>query len=459
MSSVDTLSYFGYKFQVKVITSLLTDRIFLQRVSDILHPGYFENKANEWIVKQIIAYGNEYKACPTLEVLKVRMAELQGDDLLRSEVVEHLKDAWQSTVSDDLPFIKEKVIEFCRNQEIKKAILSSADYLKNGDYDNIKVIIDKAMKVGLDNDIGHDFNEEIDIRYTDSVRDVRATPWDILNELMGGGLGKGELGVFVAPPGIGKSWCLINIGAYAIQHGLNVLHYTLELGAAYVGLRYDSVLTGIVNQNLKYHLDEIKGTIGKLTGKLILKYYPSRTVSVNGLKAHIEKCIMSGFKPDLIIVDYGDLLRGSDGRNTDEKRYAELETIYEDLRGMAGIYDCPVWTASQSTRSSLEVKIIEADKIASSFAKVMVADFVMSLSRGVTDKMSGTGRYHVIKNRFGPDGITLPSKINTANGQIQIFADTTPDGISAQKEMDGGNKQIKSLLKRKYAEIEGKDFE
>ena len=291
------------------------------------------------------------------------------------------------------------------------------------------------------------------------MRDVKPTPWDVVNELMQGGLGKGELGCIVAGPGAGKSWCLINIGAYAIQHGLNVLHYTLELNDAYVGLRYDSVLTGIVNQNLKYHIDEIKQQIGKLTGKLLVKYYPSRTVGVNGLKAHIEKCIMTGFKPDLIIVDYGDLLQGASSRNSDEKRHAEMETIYEDLRGMAGIYNCPVWTASQSNRSSLEANIIEADKIATSFAKVMVADFVISLSRKTTDKMSGTGRYHVIKNRFGPDGITLPSKLNMANGQIQIFADTTPEGVSAQKDMSAGHKQVRSLLAQKYKDIKGDDFE
>ena len=159
---------------------------------------------------------------------------------------------------------------------------------------------------------------------------------------------------------------------------------------------------------------------------------------------------MQDKRPDVVIVDYADLLRGPG----QEKRH-ELEGIYEDLRGLAGEYDIPVWTASQANRSALEEDVIGAEKISESYGKVMVADFVISLSRKVQDKLAGTGRWHVIKNRFGPDGITLPSKMNTSNGQIHIYADTSVQGKDAQKQMDNGEEYTRKLLSRKFQEIQG----
>ena len=449
----DRLSSYGYSFQIKVITSLLTDKGFLQQISDILIPEYFESDANEWIVQTILDYHKEYKTTATLEVMKVKLQNVDND-VLTTQIKEHLKDAWKYSESDDLTFIKQQALDFCKNQEIKKAILSSVELLKIGRYDDIKVAIDKALKSGGDKEIGHDYMSSIDERYTESVRFTKETPWEIINELTSGGLGKGELGVFVAPAGIGKSWGLINIGAHAVRKGMSVIHYTLELNEAYVGLRYDSVVTGIANQNLKHYQDQVKSELSQLPGKLVIKYYPTKTCSVMGLRAHIEKCIMQGMKPDVIIVDYADLLRG----HGTEKRH-ELEGIYEDLRGLAGEYEVPVWTASQANRSALEEDVIGAEKIAESYGKVMVADFVISLSRKVQDKLAGTGRWHVIKNRFGPDGITLPSKMNTSNGQINIYADTSIQGKDAKKQMENGNELARRMLSQKYSEINTSGFE
>ncbi len=173
---------------------------------------------------------------------------------------------------------------------------------------------------------------------------------------------------------------------------------------------------------MKHHQDTVEEKMKTLSGDLIVKYFPTKSVGVMGLKAHLEKTIMLGNKPALVIVDYGDLLK----INAKKDKHEALEELYEELRGMAGEYDIPVWTASQAGRSALEEDVIEADKIASSYGKVMVADFLMSLSRKVEDKMSGTGRGHVIKNRFGPDGITLPSKgkepvqMNTTVRSVQL---------------------------------------
>ena len=349
----DRLSSYGYNFQIKVITSLLTDKSFLQQIQDILLPSYFESDANTWIVQAILDYSTEFKASPTLEVMKVRMEDVEHD-VLKAQIVQHLKDAWKYTESTDLEFVKQQTMDFCKNQEIKKAILQSVELLKSGRYEDIKAQIDGALKAGADKDIGHDYMVDIETRYSDAVRHVLSTPWDVINELTDGGIGKGELGVMVAPAGIGKSWALINIGAHAIKSGKTVVHYTLELNQAYVGLRYDSVITGIANQNLIHYQEEVREQLSKINGELIIKHYPTKSVSVMGIRAHVEKCIMQGKKPDIIIVDYADLLRG----HGQEKRH-ELEGIYEDLRGMAGEYEIPVWTASQANRCHVLTDTVE----------------------------------------------------------------------------------------------------
>ena len=446
----DKLSEYGWGFQVKVLSAMFTDRLFLQQITDIIQPEYFESDANSWLLEVIVDHFREYKSPPTKDVLKVKVTSIEND-VLKTAILEQLKEVFRYMESDDLTFVKDEILKFCKNQEIKRAIMDSVGLLKMGNYDAIKSKIDDAMKAGADTDIGLEYKTDVAIRYSESARNTMTTGWDVVDDLMDGGLGHGELGVVMAPAGIGKSWMLINIGANAMKSGKTVIHYTLELNENYVGQRYDSVVTGINAQNLKNYQTDIQNKMDTIPGELIIKYYPTKSVGVMGLKAHIEKTIMLGNTPDLIIVDYADLLKV----NNKKDKHEALEELYEELRGMAGEYQVPVWTATQANRSSLEDDIIEADKIASSYGKVMVSDFLMSLSRKVEDKMSGTGRCHVIKNRFGPDGVTLPCKINTNNGQFQFFEPQTQQGRETTKVMKTGENMVKKNLAQKFKDLGG----
>lgn len=446
----DKLSDYGWGFQVKVLAAMFTDRLFLQQISDIIRAEYFDSDANSWLLDIILTHFREYKTPPSKDVLKVKITEIEND-ILKATILEQLKDVFRFMESDDLTFVKDEILKFCKNQEIKQAIMDSVSLLKHGNFDEIKTKIDSAMKAGADTNIGLEYVTDVAARYNEAARHTITTGWDVIDDLMDGGLAPGELGVVMAPAGIGKSWLLINIGAHAVKAGKTVIHYTLELNENYVGQRYDSVLTGIPAQNLKNYREDIEAKMLTLKGDLIVKYYPTKSVGVMGLKAHIEKTIMLGKKPDLVIVDYGDLLKV----NIKKDKHEALEDLYEELRGMAGEYSIPVWTASQAGRSALEDDIIEADKIASSYGKVMVADFLMSLSRKVEDKMSGTGRGHVIKNRFGPDGITLPSKINTNNGQFQFFEPQTQQGKQTTQIMKTGENMVKKNLAQKFKDLGG----
>ncbi len=445
----EKLTSFGNSFQSKIIASLLGKKTFLQTISDILQEEYFDSDANKWLVKTIISYFYEFKTSPTLEVIKVKINEVE-DDILKTSIVDKLKDAWNHRESTDLEFTQKETIKFCKNQKLKNAIIDSVSLLENQDYDEIKKKVDEAMSAGTERDVGHDYLVSLEERLSKSARDVVESGWGEIDDIMDGGLGGGELGVIVAPAGIGKSWALQCIGANGLKKGKTIVHYSLELNENYVGLRYDTIFSGITTSNIKYYKDDVKKKLEKLPGKLMIKYYPTKSASVQTLGSHLKQLELQQIKPDMVLVDYADILKDI-GKAT-EMRHA-LGNIYEDLRGMAGELQVPVWTASQANRSALDEDVIEASKVAESYSKVMTADFVMSLSRKIEDKIGNTGRFHVIKNRFGPDGLTYPAKINTNIGKIEIFESNSVQGKGVQHKINNRDNQVKSMLSARYEDL------
>ena len=451
MGIQDTFQLYGTGFQNKLLAVLMKDRVYLQQIHDIIEPSYFSSESSQWIAKAIVDYYSQYKSTPTLEVMKVEIDGIQ-QDVLKTTVIDTLKDIVRNIDAPDHSYTKDKSLDFCKNQKLKAAILESVQLLQQGKYEAIKTTVDEAMKAGSDKDIGHEYIDHVDARFDANSRKTVATPWEVINDITDGGLGPGEMGVFVAPAGIGKSMALVNAAAFCAKQGMNVVYYTLELSDTYVGGRFDSYYTGIPTSDLKYHREEVDEAMGKLPGKLIIKYWPTKTASVNTIAAHLDKCAIQGATPDIVFIDYADLLRDT-GTNKNARHDQVLGGIYEELRGLAGLHKIPLWTASQANRSAAEMEVIEADKIAESYTKVMVADFIVSLSRKTADKISGTGRWHIIKNRFGPDGLTFPSKMNMAVCGIEIYEESTILGQATKKVMNNDDTVIRNALANKFEEL------
>lgn len=445
---IDSLKKYGSDFQIKCVSALLSDRSFIERINDIVEPKNFELDAHQWIVSETISYFMEHKELPTMTVFKVKMDDVKSQDLKKS-LVDQLRVVYQKITDSDIQYIKEQYLEFCKNQTLKKAIYESVSHLKNGDYEKIKASVDHAMKAGMERNVGHDYIQDVEHRMSVMARSTTRTNWTEIDTIMDGGLAPGELGIVTACAGAGKSWVLAKLGAEAMRQGKNVIHFTLELNENYVGLRYDSCFTGIDFQNIRNNVAIVKNKISEIPGQLIIKYFPIKTVSATNLKMHIERIQMLGKKIDLAIVDYADILRPFQSEKNSNS-YSEAGGIYEELRGVAGELQIPIWTASQSNRGGMEEDILTSVHIADSYRKIMTADFVLSLSRKTQDKVANTARFHIIKNRFGPDGITFPSRMNAGCGDIQIYTENSREGAAILNEMTNSENNIKKMMSARW---------
>jgi len=415
--TLKALNQYGKGFQLKVLGSLLTDKSFLLNVRDVLQEDYFDSDAHKWIINQIVNYFDKYHTTITMDVLKVELQKVDND-ILQVALKEELRNSYQAS-QDDLEYVQEEFTTFCKNQEMKQAILNSTDLLKAGDFDGIRNTIEKAMKAGMDKNIGHEYNKDIETRYRTDYRPTIPSPWPILNDGIQGGFGPGDLAIVFGNPGGGKSWTMVAIAAHAVKLGYKVNYYTLELGEDYVGKRFDCYFTGYSIDEVNKHRQEVQKVVDNLKGKLIVKEYAPKNATVNTIKSHIQKCIDMDHKPDLVVIDYVDYLRApSKGKFAERKD--EIDDVFIATKGLAKEMKIPILTPSQVNRMGAKDSVIEGDKAAGSYDKMMVADICLSLSRQKEDKVLGTGRVHVMKNRYGQDGMTYDVKMDTNNGHIEF---------------------------------------
>ena len=446
------LSQYGKPFQVKVLGSLLTDKAFLLNVRDTIQEDYFDADAHKWILKQIIQYFDKYHTVITMDVLKIELVKIENE-VLKTAIKEELRNSYQAS-QQDLEYVQEEFTTFCKNQKLKQALMDSADLLNAGDYDAIRGMIETALKAGMDKNIGHEYLKDIESRYRENYRPTIPTPWRVLNEGFQGGFGPGDLGIIFGNPGGGKSWMMVAMAAHAVQQGFNVIYYTLELGEDYVGKRFDCYFTGYSIDEVNKHRDKVEEIVTKLPGKLIVKEYAPKAATVTTIKSHIQKCEDMDFKADLVIIDYVDYLRAPSKKFTERKD--EIDDVFVAVKGLARGLKIPILTPSQVNRMGAKDQVIEGDKAAGSYDKLMVADVAISLSRQKEDKVNGTGRVHIMKNRYGMDGMTYNAKVDTNNGHIDISDDILREELAPVQPTNvaGVDTHDRAILAKKFFELQ-----
>ena len=436
-------SHFGKSFQEVLCLLILQDRPFADQILEVLDITFLELGYLRLFISKIMAYREKYGVHPTINIMKTIIKSDMDDEneVLQKQVRDYYIKISSLPGVKDAEFVKDKALEFCRKQKLKGAMLKSVDLLQSCSFDEISKIINDALKLGSDSDFGYDYIKDFEERFHIKARNPSSTGWTEMDAICKSGLGQGELGVVIAPTGAGKSMVLTHLGSQALQQGRDVIHYTLELSDTTIASRYDSCITGVPLGDLHSFKELIFEKIDKVPGRLIVKEYPTKSASTRSIRNHLDKLINRGITPGMIIIDYGDLLRPVIPRK--EKRM-ELESIYEEMRGIAQEYRCPVWTASQTNRSGLNAEVITMESISETFNKCFVSDFIFTVSRTTEDKSANSGRIYIAKNRNGPDGIVYPIFMDTSNVKIRVLppSDDSVEEITAKAQSD--------ILKEKY---------
>ena len=204
-----TLGYLGYKFQMELINQILhpANHKFSDRIIDIVHAKYFDNEYFRLIVAQIKDYYEKYEKVPSSDTLETIIKMEVKDKVTQDYVFEMLKEIREITV-EDWEFVQSKALNFCRQQELKKANEKINKIVDNGEFENYETcaeILREALSVGSEKDDGTSITENIEAVLEKDFRHPIPTGINGIDQLTDGGLSRGELGVILAPYGVGKA--------------------------------------------------------------------------------------------------------------------------------------------------------------------------------------------------------------------------------------------------------------
>lgn len=420
-------------YEESIVQALIVDHDFAEQMIEVLNVEYFNTEYLQEISRLLFNYYEKYRTFPSYKLLVTVVRETIPDEqkIIKEQIVSYLIRVKKEPLNGDLEYVKESSLDFCKKKSLERALGASLSLIEEKKYEQIALEIQKALQVGYGRNIGHVFKDEFDLRMQRETYHPVPTPWPELNKITKGGLGNGKLGIICAPTGVGKSHALVDLGAFAIMNGFNVVHYTLELSECDVGNRYDSRISGVSIDELVENQEVVKKKLDELiTGNLIIKSFPTKTATITALRNHYNTMVLRSVKPDLIIIDYGDLLKSRE--NYDSKRLNE-ESVYEDLRGWSMELKVPIWTATQTNRDGLDVEVITLKYIAECFGKAMISDLFVTMNRKKDSPTPEIGNLFIAKSRMGIDGVKFPMFINTGISKIEILApdaayDTDPDG-------------------------------
>ena len=431
----DTFSGMGRTYQEKVMQAMISDSLFADQMLDVLNPKFFDVSYLQEIAGKFFDHKRKYKTFPSTDVLELMVTKDQAvEQQVSIQVKDYLKRAIAVPLNGDRGYIQESSLDFCKKQTMKDALIKAIDKMEEMKFDDIAPIIKDALVAGAPRDLGHEYALGFAQRAVRSDAKRISTGWGPLDNVLNGGWERGTITTFIAPTGAGKSHFLVNAGAAALEQGLNVAYVTLEMADYKIGLRFDSYFSGIELNHVQDHAEKVEEVAkGKAKGRLFIKEFPTKAATVQTIRSYLQRLqAIHGFVPDLVCVDYADLLRGA--RGYADKRF-ELEGNYEELRALAQEFRLCVLTADQTNRSGLEMEVVTIGQIGESYAKATVCDLIMTVSRTMEDKQSNTGRLFVAKSRLGRDGMIFPFIMNPATVKVSLLAEGTMSEMTEEEEV------------------------
>ena len=377
------MSDYTLDLQKLFVEFMVTDQDLFVRVNGITDPGYFDKNLRK-AVAFIKEHANEYGAIPTHEQIKAST----GVELQSGMEVDHRHKEW---------FIDEYE-KFCRHKALEGAILTSTDLIEKSDYGAVEKIIKDAVGIGLAKHMGTDYwlDPGARIEHVRNSRGSTSTGWKGIDHKLYGGFNKGELNIFAAASGGGKSLFLQNLALNWAQQGFNVVYISLELSEELCSMRFDSMLTGYTTKELFKNVEDVDLKIrmqGKSAGGLQIVQLKNG-ITVNDLNSYLKEFeVKSGKKIDAICVDYLDLMMPAQSKVSPSDLFIKDKFVSEELRNFAVEHDFLLATASQLNRSAVEEIEFDHSHISGGLSKIQTADNVIGIL--TSQAMRERGRYQV----------------------------------------------------------------
>lgn len=421
MAKIDknTFGYLGHDYQIRLIAQFLTDRKFANSILDIVDPNYFEDQYLRVIAATIKDAKTTDDIVPDVGSLEFRLLEDVKDDYQRKYVIQQLRKIQEADLNDTLK-VQDMAMRFCKQQEMKKSMMLVNKIIERGnleDYEQVEAIIRKALEHGDSKDDGINVFDGIEHVLVDDFRKPIATGIKGLDEVMDGGLSKGELGVILAPFGVGKTTMMTKLANTAMADGYNVLQIFFEDNPKVIQRKHLACSSGYELNSLSLHKEEIYEIVSTLPHEnLKLKKFSSDGTTIPVIRQHIRKLIAQGFRPDIVLLDYIDCVEPS--RKFDDVNAGE-GSVMRQFETLLSELDIAGWTAVQGNRSSISADVVEANQMGGSIKKGQIGHFIVSIAKNLDQKEAGTATMAILKSRFGKDGLIFQD-IRFDNSRIQI---------------------------------------
>lgn len=435
-----TLGYLGYKFQMDLINQLLhpANKKFADRIIDIVHAKYFDNEYFRLIVAQIKDYYEKYEKIPTVDTLET-IVKIEVKDVVTQDYVFEMLKEINNLVVEDWEFVQSKALNFCRQQELKKANEKINKIVDNGEFDNYETcaeILREALSVGAEKDDGTSIKENIESVLEKNFRHPIPTGINGVDQLTDGGLSRGELGVVLAPYGVGKTTILTKIANSAYNEGYNVLQIVFEDMPDVIKRKHLACWSGIDLNDLAERKEEVlakhKEVTSTKTNDLKIRKFSSEGVTMQTIKSFVRHEISTGFKPDMIVLDYIDCVESTKQYNDEWSGEGNVMRGFESMLSEFGLVG---WTAVQGNRSSISADVVTGDQMGGSIKKAQIGHFIMSIARTLPQKESGRATLAVLKSRFGRDGVVFED-CTFDNGKVHIDTETSQTFLGYEKNQE-----------------------
>ena len=451
--------YLGNTFQIQLINQLIVDKTFSNSIMDVLDPNYFDNKYFKIIIQLTKEYYKKYESTPSFDTLEQLIKSEITQELVLKIVLDTLKQV-QDAPFEGSVFVQEKALKFCKQQELQKVMEKAQKIISEGDfesYDKVEGLVRDALQVGENQTGITDIFSGLEDVLNDDYRHPIPMGIPGIDNLLKGGLAKGEIGVILAPTGVGKTTILTKIANTAFSLGYNVLQIFFEDNPKIIQRKHFTLWTGIEPDNLNQHrevvmskIEEIKNT---MPNELKLQKLASDTYTMSQIKNMVRKMIADGTKIDLIMLDYIDCVTPE---STSKDEWKAEGSVMRGFEAMCHELNLVGWTATQGNRSSISSEVVTTDQMGGSIKKAQVGHVIISIAKSLQQKELNLATIAITKSRLGKDGVVFENcKFNNELLEIDTESSVTFLGFEGQQE-DRKKDRVKELLeKRKQREQSG----